>query len=139
LQVTIEVVDRALSDAEHLLHASGPISAVDRVHTALHGYISYLCKGSDIQTEKDQSLTKLFKLLRENHPALKNIKYHQNEIIRVLNAISTIIDSLNTLRNRASVAHPNEILLNEPEAMLLINSARTILHYIDKRLHFNEE
>jgi Abortive infection C-terminus len=38
------------------------------------------------------------------------------------------------LRNNASVAHPNEALLDEPEAMLAINAARTILHYLDAKL-----
>jgi hypothetical protein len=37
---TTDVVERALVDAEQLLSGSGPISAVDRVHTALHGYLS---------------------------------------------------------------------------------------------------
>ena len=36
---TTAVVERALVDAEQLLSNSGPISAVDRVHTALHGYL----------------------------------------------------------------------------------------------------
>jgi hypothetical protein len=35
---TTDVVERALVDAKQLLSGSGPISAVDRVHTALHGY-----------------------------------------------------------------------------------------------------
>lgn len=46
-----------------------------------------------------------------------------------------IVDALNPLRNRASLAHPNESLLAEPEAMLVINSVRTLLHYIDSRVH----
>src|SRR4029077_13486015 len=37
---TTDVVERALVDAEQLLSGSGPISAADRVHTALHDYLS---------------------------------------------------------------------------------------------------
>ena len=33
-----EVVRRALDDADSLMRTSGPLSAVDRVHTAMHGY-----------------------------------------------------------------------------------------------------
>jgi len=139
LRITSQVVERALSDAEQLLQSTGPISAVDRVHTALHGYVSSVCEKSGFQRGSDQSLTELFKFLRKDHPAFREIGHHKNEIIRVLRAISTILDSLNTLRNRASVAHPNERLLEEPEAMLVINSARTILHYIDEKLHLYEE
>jgi hypothetical protein len=39
------------------------------------------------------------------------------------------------LRNKASVAHPNPVLLPEPEAMLVVNSVRTILHYLDEKAH----
>jgi len=38
------------------------------------------------------------------------------------------------VRNNASVAHPNEALLGEPEATLVINTVRTLLSYLeDKR------
>jgi hypothetical protein len=37
-QNATETVRRALADAEHLIQKNGATSAVDRVHTALHGY-----------------------------------------------------------------------------------------------------
>ncbi len=43
------------------------------------------------------------------------------------------MDVLNPIRNSASMAHPNADLLEDPEAMLVINAARTILHYIDAK------
>jgi hypothetical protein len=45
-----------------------------------------------------------------------------------------VLDAMNPLWNRASLAHPNPPLLAEPEAMLVINAARTILHYLDAKL-----
>jgi hypothetical protein len=57
-----------------------------------------------------------------------------NDITRVLHAMATILDALNPVRNRATVAHPNEMLLDEPEAMLVINTVRTLLHYLDAKL-----
>ena len=44
------------------------------------------------------------------------------------------MDALNPARNRGSVAHPNEELLDPDEAMLFINSARTVLQYLDAKL-----
>jgi len=41
---------------------------------------------------------------------------------------------MNPIRNEASVAHPNKDLLDPPEAALVSNTARTILHYLDKKL-----
>jgi hypothetical protein len=37
------------------------------------------------------------------------------------------------MRNRASVAHPNPDLLDQDEAMLVINTGRTILGYLDAK------
>jgi hypothetical protein len=47
-EYTSEVVARALRDAETLLETSGPESAVDRAHTALHGHLGYLCEQAGI-------------------------------------------------------------------------------------------
>ena len=46
-------------------------------------------------------------------------------------AVMTVIDPL---RNKASYAHPSSGLLDVPEAMLAVNTARTILHYVDAKL-----
>jgi Abortive infection C-terminus len=47
--------------------------------------------------------------------------------------MSKIIDTLNHLRNEKSLAHPNSVL-EDPEAMLMINLVRTMLRYLDMRL-----
>jgi hypothetical protein len=47
------------------------------------------------------------------------------------------MDALNPARNRGSVAHPNEELLDNDEAMLFINAARTVLQYLDVKLRSN--
>jgi hypothetical protein len=45
--------------------------------------------------------------------------------------MATALDAINTMRNRASVAHANEQLLDNAEAVLALNAIRTILHYLD--------
>lgn len=59
-----DVVLLALNDAEHLMHITGPVSAVDRLHTALHGYFRSLRVEGGIAVADDASLTALFKALR---------------------------------------------------------------------------
>jgi hypothetical protein len=66
-----ETVRRALADAEHLLQKNGATSAVDRVHTALHGYQLGLCAELNIPVPPDSSMTQAFKLLKKQHPALQ--------------------------------------------------------------------
>lgn len=130
-----EVVRRALSDADVLLaSANGAVSAVDRVHTALHGYLKELCRQAGIDYPEDPTLTKLFRLLREGHPAFEATGPRHDDIERVFHAHATVLDALNPLRNRASVAHANELLLDEPEARLVVNTVRTVFGYLTARL-----
>lgn len=133
LRVASGIVERAISDAETLLHSSGATSSVDRIHTALHGYLIVACENSGIQHSPDSSITKLYKLLRKQHPALDNLGPRSDDIHRILTSMASAIDALQPIRNQASVAHPNQELLDEPEAMLVINSGRTILAYLDDK------
>jgi hypothetical protein len=128
-EVTSEVVERALLDAEQLLQTRGPSSAVDRIHTAFHGYLHAVSKRAGIVVQPDENITQLFKKLRISHPALQH-----PEIARIVTAMATIVDSLNPLRNRFSLAHPNDTLLEEAEAMLVINAVRSMLLYVDARV-----
>ena len=47
--------------------------------------------------------------------------------------MAAALDSLNTIRNRGTLAHPNELLLDAPEAMLYINLSRAVLGYIESK------
>lgn len=131
---TTAAVERALKDSQQLLYSSGAASAVDRVHTAIHGYLRAVCLNSNIPFNEQASLTELFKALRTQHPVFTQISTASEETKRIFGALSTIVDTLNSLRNNASIAHPNDQLLNEAEAILAINCTRSILHYLDAKL-----
>jgi hypothetical protein len=131
-----DVVRRALDDADILIRKSGPQSAVDRVHTAMHGYLHSLCKEAGIAHGDRPTMNQLFKVIRVNHPALADMGVRGDEVSRVLGSMASILDALNPVRNNASVAHPNEQLVGEPEAVLVINTVRTMLSYLEsKRRH----
>jgi len=133
IQHTIEVVFEALKDAEALLKSRGPKSAVDRAHTALHGYLKTLCQNRSVAMPADPTLTAVFKVLREKLPEFSAISPHDAEAKRVLGSMASALDSLNMIRNRGTMAHPNELLLNDAEAMLYINLARTVMAYIEAK------
>lgn len=134
LRITSEVVRRAIADAEALMQSGGPTSAVDRVHTELHGYLMAACDDQGITYARDPSILELFKLLKQQHPSLQALGAHQGPIVQVLRSLGAVMDALNPARNRGSVAHPNEELLDGDEAMLFINAARTVLTYLDVKL-----
>lgn len=129
-----ETVFEALRDAEVLLQSRGPKNAVDRAHTALHAYLKAACEKKGIVLASDPSITNLFKVLREQFPEFKEVVNHDAEAKRVLGSLAASLDSLNTIRNRATLAHPNEMLLENAEAMLYINLSRAVLAYVESKL-----
>lgn len=129
-----QVVERALADSEHLLVKSGPVSCIDRLHTALHGYLKDLCAQSGLTIDANASITQLFKQLRADHPMLQHLGNQDKDVVRILNSLSNVIDSVNTIRNHGSVAHPNEKLLGDTEALLVVNVTRTLFHYISFKI-----
>lgn len=127
------IVEKALKDAATLLATNGATSAIDRVHTALHGYLKAACASQTIAVPADASMTQLFKLLKQ-HPQMQKTGAHGELVARVMNSLSAIIDAINTARNHGSMAHPNDALLDENEATLFINASHTILQYLDATL-----
>jgi hypothetical protein len=133
LTITSDVVERALGDFEALVHSKGgAVSGVDRLHTALHGYFETVCNAANIAFKPDSPTTTLFSLIRQHHPALQQ-KPPGIEADKMLRAMAQIVDVLNPVRNQKSMAHPNEDLLEEPEAMLVVNAVRTLLHYLNSK------
>lgn len=132
--LTSDVVARALDDAEALLQKGGATSAVDRVHTALHGHLRYLCERAGIEFGRDDTMVALLKKLRTAHPSLQDLGPRAGDIETVLKASGSILDALNPVRNNASVAHPNEELLGREEAQLVINIGRSLLAYLDGKI-----
>ena len=124
----------ALRDAERLLTTNGPVSAVDRIHTALHGYLREVAREAELEISTTDSITTLWKALRTQHPGLSGSKPHGEHVGRIAMALASIVDALNTLRNHGSVAHANEQLLSEADAMLAVNVSRSILQYVEDTL-----
>jgi len=131
LTITSDVVERAIADAERLIQTNGATSGVDRVHTMLHGYLRAVCGEAAIEYSEDDTMGALLRRLRNEHDAFADLGPRADDVEKVLNSMGTIMHVMNPIRNRASVAHPNRELLDEPEAMLVIHSARTLLHYLD--------
>jgi len=88
---TSDVVVRAIDDAETLLQNGGPTSAIDRVHTALHGHLRYLCDEAAISYERTDTMVALLKKLRQAHPKLQTLGARANEIDTVLKASGSIL------------------------------------------------
>ncbi|MEE4137967.1 abortive infection family protein [Pseudomonas viridiflava] len=59
---------------------------------------------------------------------------YTTDVAKVLQSFASVLDALNTVRNHGSVAHPNEHLIEAPEAFLFVNAVRTLFHYLNNKL-----
>lgn len=130
-------VKQAIADMETLLRSQqGASGAVDRIHTALHAYLIGECESAQINYDKEASISKLLKELRTHHPRLAASPGSTRTLAyQIVQSFGQALDAINQIRNNSSMAHPNDGLLQEPEANLVINAGRTILAYLDSRLN----
>jgi hypothetical protein len=134
LAVTSEVVEEALHHAETLIANHGAASGLDRAHTAMHAYLLSASHKAGILVKDGAGITDLFARLREQHPALIVVdEEEKSRLDQILRGMARIVDALDPLRNRKSLAHPNKCL-GDAEAMLAINLIRTMLRYLDTKL-----
>jgi hypothetical protein len=125
----------ALSDAQELLRTRGPTSAVDRLHTGLHAFLKSACDQASITYPDNPTANILLKRILENHPSLQNLGPRTDDIKKIIRTSAAIIDTMGTLRNNASLAHPNNELLDHDDALLVINIARSLLRFFDGKLY----
>lgn len=128
LKITGATINQAINDAKILLNTQGATSAIDRVHTVLHGYLKQVCSDSNIKYADDATINTLFNLLKTNHPALTS---QNNNTDQILKSLGNVLDKLNPVRNNLSLAHPNQTLLEQDEAMFVINTVNTVLAYLN--------
>jgi hypothetical protein len=130
LKITGSTINQAINDARTLLETQGATSAVDRVHTVLHGYLKQVCNDAGFPYSKDATLNELMKILKDNHPALSSRDEHTEQI---LNSMANVLHHLNPIRNNASLAHANPELLKTEEAVFVINTVNTLLSYLNSK------
>ncbi|MFY9826863.1 MAG: abortive infection family protein [Thermoanaerobaculia bacterium] len=127
-------VTRALRDAEQLLISSGPQSAADRFYTALHARLRLLAIATGHDASADASITELYKYIRSTRASPITPRGARAAAVeRVLVALATIVDSLKPVRNRTTLAHPSDALLDEPEATLVVNCMKALLVYFTQK------
>lgn len=133
LQDAASVAAKAFAEAAGLVRKGQAPSAIDRIHTALHAYLLETCGHAGVAVGNDPTTAKLFKLLREGHPAFLPMGPRHEDVTRVLRSFASAIDALSPIRNNASLAHANP-LLDEPEAIAVVNAAYTIFRYVQDSL-----
>jgi hypothetical protein len=92
-------------------------SAVDRVHTVLHGYLIAVCEGAGIAYGERQTMVALLRKLEAEHPSLADLGPRAQDIKTVLNSSASILDALLPVRNQGSIPlrrRPPELEMETP-------------------------
>lgn len=127
------LASKAFFEAAGLVKRGQAPSAIDRIHTALHAYLLETCSKANMVVGNDPAAAQLFKLLREQHPAFLPAGPRHDDVNRILRTFASVVDAMSPIRNRASLAHANP-LLEEPEAIAVVNAAYTIFRYVQDSL-----
>jgi hypothetical protein len=136
LKYNYQFVDDVLNQAELLIHNHSAASAIDRTHTALHGYLKRICNEAGINFEATKpKIQDIFSKLKTEHPCFKiDIQEHYKPINQIINSLCKVLDNCNEIRNNRTYTHPNEEILEEQESLFIINISRAILNYVNSKI-----
>lgn len=127
-----EVIAKAIADAELLMSQGKYDSAFDRVHTAFHGYLRKVLDNRNVLYEESDTLSQLYNKLHVDISANIGPTPIAELMKTSLRSASGIIASINDLRNRHSLSHPNEVLLHNREAEFAIRLIKDLSDYINR-------
>jgi hypothetical protein len=126
-----DAISKAIEDAEMFMSDGKYDSAFDRVHTAFHGYLRKKLDDLGESYEESDTLNQLYNKLHTY--VSTNIATDQSGLIRTtLRSASGVINSINELRNRHSLAHPNDSIISVREAKLCVKLVKELSDYIEQ-------
>lgn len=131
LSTNSEAVKKAIEDAELFIREGKTDSAVDRIHSAFHGYLQELLMKHNVAFSKDDSLSALFSKLYGKYKEIIQPDTIGERVKTILRSGAGIIRSIDELRNNNTIVHPNGQLIQKREALLVLRFARAIMEYIE--------
>jgi len=126
-----ETLNKTIKDAEDFIKAGNYLSAIDRIHTTLHGYLRWRLDEENIEYNESDTIMQLYSKFHKNLEDAFNNNEINKLTLTAIRSASGVIDSLNTARNRFSLAHPNDETIDNNEAKLLIGLSKYIFEYIE--------
>jgi len=124
-------VHKAIEDAEVFIREGKFDSAVDRVHTAFHGYLRQLLDEHGDRSNPDDSLPGIYAKLHAYYSNSIQPAEIGERIKMILRSAGGMVTAVNELRNNNTVAHPNGYLIQKREAQLVIRLINAIIDYIE--------
>lgn len=124
-----DILKLAIEDANKFMYEGNYTSALDRVHTFFMGYIRENLRSKGIEYTENETLNQLFKKIYSFYESEKLI---DKKIGTILKSMTGAISSINDLRNKNSLSHPNENIVNNRDAKLAIETVKMITNYLEE-------
>lgn len=126
-----ETIKKAIEDAEVFIREGKHDSAVDRIHTACHGYFRDLLSEHEVSYSADDGISALFTKLHDYYGKTIKPEGVAGRVKKILRSASGMINAVNELRNNNTIAHPNGQLIQKREAQLVNRLVNDIVNYIE--------
>lgn len=124
-------IQKAVEDAEVFIREGRYDSALDRVHTAFHGYLRQVLTGHSIAYGADDGLPALFAKLHGFYGSSIQPADVAERVKNILRSAGGMINAVNELRNNNTIAHPNGQLIQKREAQLVIRMVHAVVDYVE--------
>lgn len=125
-----DTIRKAINDSEMFLREGKYDSAVDRIHTAFHGYLRALLSDHGVPFDSED-IPALFSKLHNFYGNTIQPPDVAERIKKILRSGGGMITAINELRNNNTVVHPNDNLINKREAELVIRLVNAITDYVE--------
>lgn len=126
-----EVIAKSIADAELLMSQGKYDSALDRVHTAFHGYLRKVLENRGVSYEESDTLSQLYSKLHSDVSSMIGSASIAGLIKTAIRSSSGVVASFNDMRNRHSLSHPNDELIQKRESEFMIKLIKDITDYIN--------
>jgi len=126
-----KTIQQAISDAEMFICNEKYESAVDRIHTAFHGYLRQILDKHHVSYLPDDSIAALYSKLHTFYGSNIHPQEVANRIKDIVRSGSGMVTKINELRNNNTIAHANIQLIQKREAELVIRMINALLNYIE--------
>ncbi len=124
-------VQKAVEDAEVFIREGRYDSAVDRVHTAFHGYLRQVLTEHGVTYGVEDGLPALFAKLHGYYGDSIQPPDVAERLKTILRSAGGMINAVNELRNNNTIAHPNGELIQKREAQLVIRIVNAVVDYVE--------
>lgn len=127
-----DTIKKAVEDAEFFIKEGKYDSAVDRVHTAFHGYLQQLLDEHKVTYNKKEDIAALYSKLHDLYGKSIQPSDVASRIKTIVRSGAGMINAVNELRNNNTIVHPNGLLIQKREAQLVIGLTKAMLDYIEE-------